>query len=105
MCGNVILQLLLQCFDAGIGVAFIDDKFQLQDKIEKLLVNADKMLTGINNVLDKNTQDNIKKSLAELSKTMEQFHQASAGVNTLIAENKTQIGGMVSNFNKQKNEK
>lgn len=75
----------------------------LQDKIEKLLVNADKMLTGINNVLDKNTQDNIKKSLAELSKTMEQFHQASAGVNTLIAENKTQIGGMVSNFNKISN--
>jgi phospholipid/cholesterol/gamma-HCH transport system substrate-binding protein len=75
----------------------------LQDKIEKLLVNADKMLTGINNVLDKNTQDNIKKSLAELSKTMEQFHQASAGVNTLIAENKTQIGGMVTNFNKISN--
>ncbi len=75
----------------------------LQDKIEKLLVNADKMLTAINNVLDKNTQDNLKKSLAELSKTMEQFHQASAGVNSLIADNKTQIGGMVSNFNKISN--
>lgn len=72
----------------------------LQDKIEKLLVNADNMLTSVNTILDKNTQDNIKKSLAELSKTMEQFHQASAGVNSLIADNKTQIKGMVANFNK-----
>ncbi len=72
----------------------------LQDKIEKLLVNADNMLTSVNTILDKNTQENIKKSLAELSKTMEQFHQASAGVNSLITDNKTQIKGMVANFNK-----
>jgi phospholipid/cholesterol/gamma-HCH transport system substrate-binding protein len=72
----------------------------LQDKIEKVLVNADNLITGINNVLDKKTQEDLKKSLAELSKTMEQFHQASAGVNTLIAENKTQISSAVSNFNK-----
>lgn len=72
----------------------------LQDKIEKVLVNADNLITGINNVLDKKTQEDLKKSLAELSKTMEQFHQASAGVNSLIAENKTQINGAVSNFNK-----
>ena len=72
----------------------------LQDKIEKVLVNADNLISGINNVLDKKTQEDLKKSLAELSKTMEQFHQASAGVNTLIAENKTQISSAVSNFNK-----
>lgn len=72
----------------------------LQDKIEKILVNADNLITGINNVLDKKTQDDLKKSLAELSKTMEQFHQASAGVNTMLAENKAQISGTVANFNK-----
>ncbi|MEY2867637.1 MAG: hypothetical protein RIR01_15 [Bacteroidota bacterium] len=75
----------------------------LQDKIEKLLVNADKLLTGVNTVLDKNTQQDLKKSFANLSKTLEQFHQASSGVNSLIAENKTQISGMVSNFNKVSN--
>lgn len=31
---------------------------------------------------------------------MEQFHQASAGVNSLIVQNKTQINSAVSNFNK-----
>ena len=75
----------------------------LQDKIEKVLVNADNLITGINNVLDKKTQEDLKKSLAELSKTMEQFHQASAGVNSMIAQNKTQINGAVSNLNKTTN--
>ena len=75
----------------------------LQDKIEKVLVNADNLITGINNVLDKKTQEDLKKSLAELSKTMEQFHQASTGVNSMITENKTQINGAVSNLNKTTN--
>ncbi len=75
----------------------------LQDKIEKVLVNADNLITGINNVLNKKTQEDLKKSLAELSKTMEQFHQASTGVNSMITENKTQINGAVSNLNKTTN--
>lgn len=72
----------------------------LQDKIEKVLVNADNLITGLNNVLDNKTQADLKKSLADLSKTMEQFRQASAGVNSMVAENKTQIKGVVTNFNK-----
>lgn len=75
----------------------------LQDKIEKILVNADNLITGINNVLDKKTQEDLKKSLAELSKTMEQFHKASAGVNSMITENKAQINGAISNLNKTTN--
>ncbi|MEO8253278.1 MAG: MlaD family protein [Flavobacterium sp.] len=72
----------------------------LQDKIDKILVNADVLISGFNTVLDKKTQEDLKKTFAELSKTMEQFHQASAGVNSLIAQNKTQINSAVSNFNK-----
>lgn len=72
----------------------------LQDKIEKVLVNADNLISGINTVFDKKTQDDLKKSIAELSSTMEQFHKASAGVNSLLADNKAQINGAVTNFNK-----
>ncbi|HJS00611.1 MAG TPA: MlaD family protein [Flavobacterium sp.] len=72
----------------------------LQDKVEMVLVNANNLINGINNVLDQKTQADLKKSIAELSKTMEQFNQASAGVNGMIAENKTQINGAVTNFNK-----
>jgi phospholipid/cholesterol/gamma-HCH transport system substrate-binding protein len=34
-------------------------------------------LLGINNVLDEKAQEDLRSSLAELSKTMEQFHSAS----------------------------
>jgi len=72
----------------------------LQEKIEKLLSNADNLVTGLNNILDKKGQQDIKKSLAELSSTMEQFHKASLSANTILEDNKTQIKGVVSNFNK-----
>ena len=72
----------------------------LQDKLEKVLTNIDTLVTGINTVLDQQTQKDLKKTIAELSKTMELFHQASAGMNSLITDNKAQINGAVSNFNK-----
>ena len=75
----------------------------IQQKLEKMLVNIDNLVTGLNNVLDKKGQEDIKKSLAELSQTMEQFHKASASINSILDTNKTQINGVVSNFNKMSN--
>lgn len=72
----------------------------LQEKLEKVMANTDKLLSGINNVLDKNGQENLKVSLAELSKTIEQFHKTTISVNALLDDNKAQIKGAVTNFNK-----
>ena len=77
-----------------------DKLVPVQEKLEKLMLNADKLISGINNVLDKKGQENLKVSLAELSKTIEQFHKASLSVNTLLDDNKAQIKGVVTNFNK-----
>ncbi|WP_016989122.1 MlaD family protein [Flavobacterium sp. ACAM 123] len=72
----------------------------LQEKLDKILANADVLINGINSVLDKKAQEDLRNSLAELSKTMEQFHKASLSMNTILDENKTQIKGVVTNFNK-----
>jgi phospholipid/cholesterol/gamma-HCH transport system substrate-binding protein len=71
----------------------------IQEKLEHIMANADVLITGINNVLDKKAQDDLGKSLSELSATMEQFHKASLSMNTILDENKAQIKGVVSNFN------
>ena len=76
----------------------------LQEKLDKVLLNADQLITGINNVLNKQGQENLQKSLTELSQTMEQFHKTSIGLNTLLDDNKTKIGGITSNFNKISND-
>lgn len=72
----------------------------LQVKLDKLLLNADLLLSNVNNVLDKKAQEDLKHSLAELSQTMEQFHKASINVNGMLAENKSNINGIVTDFSK-----
>ncbi|UFH35222.1 MlaD family protein [Flavobacterium acetivorans] len=84
----------------GLTQTVGDKLAPVQEKLEKIMVNADNLITGINNVLDKKAQEDLKISLAELSKTMEQFHKASVSMNTVLDDNKGQIKGVVSNFNK-----
>lgn len=84
----------------GLTQKIGDKLVPLQAKVDKLLANADQLITGLNTILDKKGQEDLKKSLAELSETMEQFHKASANVNTILDDNKGQIKGMVANFNK-----
>jgi phospholipid/cholesterol/gamma-HCH transport system substrate-binding protein len=77
-----------------------DQLAPLQEKLEKLLGSTEKLISGLNNVLDQKGQQDLKLTLAELSKTIEQFHKVSLSVNTLLDANKTQINGVVTNFNK-----
>ncbi|WP_163410379.1 MlaD family protein [Flavobacterium ajazii] len=72
----------------------------IQQKLEKMLVNIDVLVTGLNNTLDQKTQENLKKTIAELSQTMEQFHKASGSLNSILDTNKGQINGIVTNLNK-----
>ncbi|NHM06800.1 MCE family protein [Flavobacterium sp. CYK-4] len=72
----------------------------LQEKLDRILSNADKMLVGINNVLDAKGQQDLKNTLSELSQTIAQFHQASEKINGLLADNKSNINGMMGDFKK-----
>ncbi len=72
----------------------------LQEKLDKVLLNANKLMTGLNHVLDKKGQEDIKQSLAELTQTMIQFHKASESMNGILADNKNSINGIVSDFHK-----
>jgi phospholipid/cholesterol/gamma-HCH transport system substrate-binding protein len=80
-----------------------DKLVPLQEKLDKIMANADVLITGVNNVLDKQAQEDLRISLGELSKTLEQFHKASLSMNTILDENKTQIKGVVTNFNQISN--
>ncbi|OOG67072.1 MlaD family protein [Flavobacterium sp. A45] len=77
-----------------------DKATPVMEKLEKLMVSADKLVNSVNNVLDEKGQADLKKSLAELSATMEQFHKVASNANSILDENKGQLKGVVSNFNK-----
>lgn len=72
----------------------------IQHKLDLMLANINTLVSGLNNVLDKKGQEDLKKSLSELSETMEQFHRASGSLNSILDINKGQINGIVTNFNK-----
>ena len=72
----------------------------IQQKLNLMLANINTLVSGLNNVLDKKGQEDLKKSLAELSQTMEQFHKASGSINSILDTNKAQINGAVTNLNK-----
>ncbi|CAM3997483.1 MULTISPECIES: MlaD family protein [Flavobacterium] len=77
-----------------------DQLAPLQEKLEKLLGSTEKLISGLNNVLDQQGQQELKLTLAELSKTMEQFHKASKNVNGLLDDNRSQITSVVTKFDK-----
>ncbi len=93
-------QRLIGSTKLGLTASLGDKLVPVQEKLEKLMLNADQLISGINNVLDKKGQENLKVSLEELSKTIAEFHKASQGVNSLLDANKVQITGVVKNFNK-----
>jgi phospholipid/cholesterol/gamma-HCH transport system substrate-binding protein len=97
-------QKLLGEVKLGLTSSVSEKLIPLQQKLEKIMVNVDLLLSGLNNVLDKNAQENLKVSLSELSKTMVQFNKATTSVNGLLDDNKSQIKGMVTNFNKVSND-
>ena len=92
-----------QKFTAGVKLGLTDkvgDQLApLQEKIEKVLLSTDVLISGLNNVLDQKGQQDLKLTLQELSNTVAQFHTASKNVNSLLDENRSQIKGTITNFN------
>ena len=72
----------------------------LQEKVEKMVVNADLLLKNLNDVLDTKSKENLKSSISNLNETLAGFNTASKNVNSILEDNKSKIKGTLSNLNK-----
>ncbi len=72
----------------------------LQNRLDKVLSSADLLIGNINNVLDTNTQRNLKNAIAELDKTLSNFTKLSANIDKILVENKVKLGSAVANLDK-----
>ncbi len=72
----------------------------LQQKIERMVVNADLLLTNLNEVLDVKSKENLKNSISNLSKTIEGFNSVVDNANSILSNNKGNINKTFSNLNK-----
>ena len=84
----------------GLTDALAQQLEPLQAKIQELLVNADAMFTNVNDILDTQTRQNLKSSIASLNTTLSEFSVASKNINELIVENKSKFNNTLKNVDK-----
>ena len=76
----------------------VNDKLSpLQEKIESTFVSADSLLKNINNVLDVNSQNQIKESFSQLSDLVINLKESAENLNSIIDSNQIKINDIVSN--------
>ena len=76
----------------------VNDKLSpLQEKIESTFVSADSLLKNINNVLDVNSQNQIKESFSQLSDLAINLKESAENLNSIINSNENKINDIVSN--------
>lgn len=69
----------------------------LQAKVESMIVEADSLLVGMNDVLDKKTRNNLKSSVEQLNATLAHFKDVTENLNHLLAQNKNTIDKTLKN--------
>ncbi|NOR29323.1 MAG: MCE family protein [Lutibacter sp.] len=63
----------------------------LQAKVENVIVSADSLMTGLTDILDTKSRNNLKKSISELNETISNFKNISESVDQLILDNEEKL--------------
>ena len=69
----------------------------LQAKVENVIVSADSLMTGLTDVLDTKSRENLKLSIAKLNTTISNFENISKSVDQLIKNNEEKLGKTLEN--------
>ena len=72
----------------------------LQDKIEGLLTSADSLFAGISNVMNYETQNNLKMTLEGLASTIENVNVLSSNINDILNANEKGLKSTINNLSK-----
>ena len=70
---------------------FTDKLNPLQAKVESMIVSADSMLVGLNDILDETTRQSIKSSVTNLDRSMANLNKLTNEVNQVLDDNKASI--------------
>ncbi|GAA4231072.1 MlaD family protein [Postechiella marina] len=82
---------------AGLSELVNQKLTPLQAKIESAMGSADSLLKNLNDVLDEQTKNNLKSSIAGLTTTVESFKSTSNSLNGLLKSNQSKIDVVLSN--------
>lgn len=69
----------------------------LQAKVESMITQADSLLVGMNNILDRNTRNNVRESIEKLKASLGNVEKISENLNVMLTQNKTSIDKTIKN--------
>ena len=70
----------------------------LQAKIENMITSADSVLTSVNNILNQSSQKNLRKSITQLTETVENINYITGEISQSMIRNKVSIDETLNNF-------
>ena len=88
---------LLSDVKLGLTDALGQKLVPTQQKIEKLVVDADGLVNNLNGTLDPQTKQNLKNSIMQLNATLAQMNLATQKINVMLAQNDQKITASLSN--------
>ncbi|MEH6406614.1 MAG: MlaD family protein [Leeuwenhoekiella sp.] len=86
--------------DEGIFELVNDRLTPLQKKVEGVITGTDSVLTAVTDVLDKDTRNNLRIAIANISETSVEFKNASHSLNSLLANNSDKLSASITNLSK-----
>jgi len=72
----------------------------LQDKLERIMNSTDTLLTGMNQILNPQTQKHLNHTIADLETVVKQFKNSSIQLNQLLGKNKEHFNRSFENIDK-----
>lgn len=72
----------------------------LQEKIEVMMVDADSLLSNVNEVLDVETKVSLRSSISGLNDIIQNFKKTSNALNGLVASNEEKLSNTLKNVDK-----
>ncbi|MEO9953975.1 MlaD family protein [Nonlabens sp.] len=84
--------------DEGLQGKVMEEFLPLKDKIESMIVNADSVLSAVNQTLNPDTRLAITNSLDEVNKTLVEIRGLSKNASSLLVDNKTELNSTIKNL-------
>ncbi|MDV7187144.1 MlaD family protein [Lutibacter sp. TH_r2] len=69
----------------------------LQAKVENVIVRADSLMMGLNDIFNQESRKNLRSSIAQLNQTITNFKDISTSVNELVKNNDAKLSKTLNN--------
>lgn len=86
--------------ESDIFSSFSDKINPLQSKVENVIVSADSLLVGLNQILDKRARREIKTSITDVNQIIDNFNNTSLAINEIIENNRLKLSKSMTNLEK-----